>query len=186
MNDVRVDDDGNLRCWNCGGKNFLNKRTGRAHIIGYLTATVGAFATKKKLKCQQCGEYNQVGDAKPFDGPADPKRRAEMKRQAAVRWVAEHRKNLAASTASSPPPDPAPAVGIPATAPPATLPSLAAELSGLARLRDEGVLTDAEFQVAKARVLHSAGPAGTTPTTTAAWAWSPSETSTTPTPPPPD
>jgi len=30
---------------------------------------VGAMLTKKKLKCQTCGEYNDTGSAKPYDGP---------------------------------------------------------------------------------------------------------------------
>lgn len=81
MKNIRVDADGNLRCWNCGSKNFLNKRTGRAHIIGYLTVGIGALATTKKLKCQQCAEYNQTGNAQPYDGPEGRKwRRQEAKR----------------------------------------------------------------------------------------------------------
>lgn len=73
MKNVKVDQEGNLRCWKCGGKQFLAKRTGRAHVIGYLTVGVGALATKKKLKCQQCGEYNQVGNAEPYAERAVPK-----------------------------------------------------------------------------------------------------------------
>lgn len=70
LRDVRVDKDGDLRCWNCGGKHFLAKRTGRAHIVGYLTVSIGALVTKKKLKCYQCGKYNQVGNAQPYsDAP---------------------------------------------------------------------------------------------------------------------
>jgi hypothetical protein len=30
MQDIRIDDEGNQRCWNCGGKNFDEKRTFRA------------------------------------------------------------------------------------------------------------------------------------------------------------
>lgn len=66
MENVRVDADGNLRCWNCGGKQFLPKRTGRAHIIGYVTVGIGALATNKKLKCHQCGKYNKSGQARPY------------------------------------------------------------------------------------------------------------------------
>ena len=69
MQDIRIDSNGDLRCWNCGGKNFLGKRTGRAHIIGFATLGVGALATKKKLKCQVCNQYNQVGKAKEFNDP---------------------------------------------------------------------------------------------------------------------
>ncbi len=66
MKDVRVDREGDFRCWKCGGKNFLAKRTGRAHVLGYVTVGIGALATQKKLKCQGCGSYNQVGNAKPY------------------------------------------------------------------------------------------------------------------------
>lgn len=71
MKDVRIDGDSHLRCWNCGGKGFTEKRTTRSKVL----VGVGALVTKKKLKCQTCGEYNDVGNAKPFDGPADRKYR---------------------------------------------------------------------------------------------------------------
>ena len=62
MQDIRIDDEGNFRCWKCGGKNFDSKRTFAAKAaIG-----VGALLTHKKLKCQTCGEYNDTGNAKPF------------------------------------------------------------------------------------------------------------------------
>ena len=66
MEDVRVDSEGTFRCWNCGGKNFQAKRTGRAKVIGVAAVGIGALATQKKLKCRQCGKYNQVGNAKPY------------------------------------------------------------------------------------------------------------------------
>jgi predicted nucleic acid-binding Zn ribbon protein len=81
MQDIRIDDNGDLRCWSCGNKHFLGKRTGRAHIAGWVTFTVGALATKKKLKCQVCNEYNQVGNAKEFTGPLGRKYRKK--------WLAE-------------------------------------------------------------------------------------------------
>lgn len=71
MQDIRVDEDGNQRCWKCGGKNFTQKRTFRAKAIGVPTVVVGALATKKKLQCQSFGEYNDVGNAKPWDGLKD-------------------------------------------------------------------------------------------------------------------
>lgn len=36
---------------------------------------VGALLANKKLRCQVCGEYNETGDAKPFDKPASRKYR---------------------------------------------------------------------------------------------------------------
>jgi hypothetical protein len=69
MKDVRIDKDGDLRCWNCGGKSFNEKRTTRAKVM----VGVGALVTKKKLQCQVCWEYNDVGSAKPFVGPEGKK-----------------------------------------------------------------------------------------------------------------
>lgn len=66
MKDIRVDDDGELRCWNCGSKGLLPKRTARSKVA----FGVGALATKKKLKCMVCGEYNATGNAKPYKAPA--------------------------------------------------------------------------------------------------------------------
>jgi hypothetical protein len=52
MKNVRVDSDGELRCWNCGNRSLLAKRTFRSKML----VGVGALLTKKKLKCQTCGE----------------------------------------------------------------------------------------------------------------------------------
>lgn len=78
MKDIRIDDQGRQRCWNCGGTNFTHKRTVRSKVVGGtavvmtggLAAAAAPLATKKKLKCQACGEYNDVGSAKPYEGPA--------------------------------------------------------------------------------------------------------------------
>jgi hypothetical protein len=67
MEDVRIDSEGNHRCWKCGGKNFTEKRTARSKMA----VGVGALMTHKKLKCQDCGEYNDTGNAKPFVEPED-------------------------------------------------------------------------------------------------------------------
>ncbi len=69
MKDVRIDKNGELRCWNCGGKSFNEKRTTRAKVM----VGVGALVTKKKLQCQVCWEYNDVGSAKPYVGPESKK-----------------------------------------------------------------------------------------------------------------
>jgi hypothetical protein len=133
MKDVRVDSDGELRCWNCGGKNFLAKRTGRAHVVAYVTAGVGALATKKKLKCQLCGEYNQVGDAKPFNGPVNTKYRAQ--------WEKEQRVAQPLTVFRTTPPPASPAQ--------ATEQSVADEITKLAKLRDDGVLTGTSFRLGR-------------------------------------
>ena len=72
MEDIRVDDDGNLRCASCGGKNFHGRRTARAHVIGYVTVGIGALATQKKLRCQECGAYNKQGNAQPWREKGEP------------------------------------------------------------------------------------------------------------------
>lgn len=66
MKDIRVDAMGRQRCWNCGGLSFTEKRTVRSKVV----VGVGAVVTKKKLKCQSCGEFNDVGNAKAYNGPA--------------------------------------------------------------------------------------------------------------------
>lgn len=65
MKDIRIDNQGRQRCWHCGGTNFNLKRTVRSKMV----VGVGAMATKKKLKCLSCGEFNDVGSAKPYTGP---------------------------------------------------------------------------------------------------------------------
>jgi hypothetical protein len=69
MKNVRIDTDGELRCWNCGGKTMIEKRTLRSKAL----VGVGALLTKKKLKCRICSEYNDVGSAEPYKGPANKK-----------------------------------------------------------------------------------------------------------------
>ena len=73
MKDVRIDSDGQLRCYNCGQSSFIEKRTLRAKTLGVAAVGIGALLTHKKLKCRVCGEYNQTGNAKPFTGPEGKK-----------------------------------------------------------------------------------------------------------------
>ncbi|MGD0083550.1 MAG: SHOCT domain-containing protein [Acidimicrobiales bacterium] len=122
MKDVRIDRDGSLRCWNCGAKGFTEKRTLRSKAL----VGVGALLTKKKLKCQNCGEYNDTGNEKPYEGPADRKWRKVYEKEQA---------ELAASGPTSP------------------LPSVADELKKLIDLRDAGALTEEEFAAQKAVLL---------------------------------
>jgi hypothetical protein len=77
VKDIRFDVDGIPRCWNCGSKGLTEKRTFRSKAM----VGVGALLTKKKLKCQRCGEYNDTGAGKPYTGPASKKYQAE--------WAAE-------------------------------------------------------------------------------------------------
>jgi DNA-directed RNA polymerase subunit RPC12/RpoP len=73
MRNIRIDSSGSPRCYNCGSKGLTEKRTLRSKaLIG-----VGALLTKKKLKCQRCGEYNDAGNGQPYTGPAARKYRKE-------------------------------------------------------------------------------------------------------------
>jgi hypothetical protein len=63
-----MDFDGTLRCWSCGSSNFEHKRTARSKVA----FGVAALAAKKKLKCQACGKWNDVGNAKPTMSGARP------------------------------------------------------------------------------------------------------------------
>jgi hypothetical protein len=57
--------------------------------IGLATVAVGALLTKKKLKCQTCGEYNDAGSAKPYDGPASRKWRKAWEKSEAAKTAAQ-------------------------------------------------------------------------------------------------
>jgi hypothetical protein len=54
MNDVRIDEYGEQRCWSCGAEGFT---VSRPRWI-WLLLGPSALMTKKKLKCQSCGKYN--------------------------------------------------------------------------------------------------------------------------------
>jgi hypothetical protein len=68
MRDVRVDQHGDLHCWNCLSTNFERKRTVRSKLM----SAVGGRASNKKLKCRVCGQYNDVGHEKQIDVPDTP------------------------------------------------------------------------------------------------------------------
>lgn len=66
MNDVLVDQNGDLRCPNCHGKNFNTGHTMR----GKVSFGVGVLLTAKKLRCMACGAYSKGGAAKRWTDPA--------------------------------------------------------------------------------------------------------------------
>jgi hypothetical protein len=123
MKDIRIDTDGTPRCWNCGSNGLTEKRTFRSKAL----VGVGALLTKKKLKCQRCGEYNDTGNGKPYQGPAKRKYRKEYEAEMKTRGM------------------------VPAPEQPEL--TLAQELGQLADLRDRGVLTSDEFEAQKAKLL---------------------------------
>ncbi len=113
------------RCWNCGSKGLTEKRTFRSKAM----FGVGALVTKKKLKCQRCGEYNDTGGGKPYEGPESRKYRKEWEAEQAARQT---------------------------TGQPVMTVSVADELAKLVGLYEGGLLTDEEFAAQKARVLGGA------------------------------
>jgi hypothetical protein len=125
VKDVRIDEAGVLRCWNCGSDRLTPRRTTRSKFM----LGVWSLLKEPKLRCQVCDEYSDTGHAKPYEGPESRKYRkafeAEQERRGAL-----------------PPP-------------PVLLPhgSVADELGKLAALRDSGVLSDDEFAEQKARLL---------------------------------
>lgn len=118
MKDIRVDSQGRQRCWNCGGLNFTHKRTFRSKAL----VGVGALLTKKKLKCQSCGEYNDTGRAKPYTGPAS--KRAGKRSGALELDERDHTLTAAPGVgAQPPPPAPMPGPPMPPGVPPAPPPA---------------------------------------------------------------
>lgn len=123
VKDIRIDINGTPRCWNCGSSGFTEKRTFRSKAM----LGVGALLTKKKLKCQRCGEYNDAGNGRPYQGPAARKYRKEYEKEMKARGLR-----------------------VEPEAPDLTL---VQEIAQLADLRNRGALTEAEFQAQKAKLL---------------------------------
>lgn len=129
MRNARVDSDGDLRCWNCGSRALESKRTFRSKAV----LGLAALATKKKLRCQACGEYNDVGSASELiELPKDEKL------PQAIEFVP-----VQSSDAGSA--------------------DLASQLSQLASLHSSGALSSVEFQAAKDRILGTAGAPSVVP-----------------------
>jgi hypothetical protein len=116
--------------------------------------------TKKKLKCQSCGEFNDVGNAKPMKAaPAvvvassqpdevaalwapDPTGHHELRYWNGTAWT-EH-----VSTDDKQSTDP-----LAAEVERSSVDDVAAQIRKLAELRDDGLLTDEEFAQQKAKLL---------------------------------
>lgn len=88
---------------------------------------VGALLTKKKLKCQVCGEYNDTGSAKPWTGPESKKYRADY--DAEVKAVKQN----------------------PAPSEPTA--STADEVRKLSDLLEQGLITREQFDAQRDRLL---------------------------------
>jgi hypothetical protein len=75
-----------------------------------------------------------------------------VSRRQAGRWAAQEDQQAAQQQQAAPPAQYAPE---PAAAPPADMDAKLAQLKDLAALRDQGILTGAEFEQQKARILSS-------------------------------
>ena len=125
MKNIRIDDNGVPRCWNCGSMGLTEKRTLRSKAM----VGAGALLTKKKLKCQRCGEYNDTGNGKPYNGPKARKYRKEWEKEQAAKEDQ------------------------PAAAPAHDAADVTEKLVQLTDLHAAGSLTDEEFADAKAELL---------------------------------
>lgn len=77
VQDIGIDSQGRQRCWACGGQNFTQQRTARSKVGFGLSSLV----TKPKLRCVRCNEYNDVGSARPYSGPASRKYKLEWEQE---------------------------------------------------------------------------------------------------------
>ncbi|MGB8650624.1 MAG: SHOCT domain-containing protein [Mycobacteriales bacterium] len=74
-----------------------------------------------------------------------------VSRRQAGRWAAQEDQAYAQQQQSAPPPQ----YAAPAPEPPAVTSAMTAQLRELAELKEQGILTEAEFQTQKARLLGS-------------------------------
>lgn len=105
MQNVKVDGDGQLRCWSCGGRNLITQRS----KMGWKFLFLGFFAlfSRKHLRCQQCGAMNRTGNAEPFTDRSnagwwpDPTGRQARRYHDGTRWT-EHAQDASGATVTDP------------------------------------------------------------------------------------
>ncbi len=129
---------------------MMRRRMGRPGLVGTMartavvagtaTAVVGGVNRHQQGKAQEEATQDAAQQA-AFDSQ---QQLAEMQQQMA-QMQAQQAQQAAAAAAAAPPPPPAPAA--------APAGDLMGELSKLADLKAAGVLTDAEFSAAKAKLL---------------------------------
>jgi len=109
-----------------GGRPGLIGMAARTAVVaGTATAVSGNVARRQQARAQ---------------GKADEQAAADQQAWEAQQYEAQQQ---AAAAAPPPPPAPAPAAGV----------DVVAELQKLAALKDQGILSDAEFAAAKAKLL---------------------------------
>ena len=130
---------------------MMRRRMGRPGLVGTMartavvagtaTAVVGGVNRHQQGKAQEEATQDAAQQA-AFDSQ---QQLAEMQQQMAQMQAQQAQQAAAAAAAAAPPPTPAPAA--------APAGDLMGELSKLADLKAAGVLTDAEFSAAKAKLL---------------------------------
>ena len=117
-------------------------RVGRPGLVGTMarTAVVAGTATAVVggVSRHQQGKQQQAADAAAYQQEQAMAQQQAMAEQAAANVAAQQ-------AAAAPPPPPEPAA-------PAEDPTIT-KLKELASLKDQGILTEAEFEVQKARIL---------------------------------
>ena len=69
---VRVDDDGDFRCWHCGFTEFVTPpNVGDMTFLEALKAQSAAGADRDK--CKRCGHRNEMSKPRPWEGPVSKK-----------------------------------------------------------------------------------------------------------------
>lgn len=133
---------------------------------------VGAFLTKKKLRCTRCGEWNDVGNAKQYTAPSSSKYRKLEQRSVSVAATpavaptaapANHGANremwsCAAGHENHPSRTECGVCGkrphnAADRATDTVASTLMTDLERLAKLRTQGLLSEEEFGAAKAKLL---------------------------------
>lgn len=98
MKDVQIDDNSEMRCWNCGGKGFTEKRTARSKAA----VGVGVLATKKSSNTRPAGSTTTLTRLSPSQGRrvGSTGSRGRNDRELADRRSARDKSRTIAATAS--------------------------------------------------------------------------------------
>jgi hypothetical protein len=129
------------------GPGLLGAMATTAVVAGTATAVSRGVAGHMDSKAQ-AQQQEQMAEQAALQNQADM-----QQMQAQMEAMQAQQAQMAAQQVAQPPPAPAPAAA-PAAAAPAA-PDLMAQLQQLAQLKESGVLSDEEFQAAKAKLLAS-------------------------------
>ena len=72
--DVRVDDDGDFRCWHCGFTEFVTPpNVADKTLMQALFEKAPSAAEANRGKCKRCGHRNEMSNPRPWEGPVSKK-----------------------------------------------------------------------------------------------------------------